>query len=533
MLSFTGKRWHIPQTIVPGETVLEALYRQRGLAAEQGSVPASIYPDGEKAVARIRSALKDQERLTVFGDYDCDGITGAAQLLRFFRRSGHKHGRVRLPHREKDGYGLNMRVVEECKADGTTLMITVDTGISAVEEIAALREAGVDVIVLDHHHVGATIPNATAILHPQLAPGHPLPHPSGAGVAYQLLRLLHEGDTWEDCETDTALAAIGTVADLVPLTGGNRHLTRAGLAALSGLQSGALFSLMQNAELLGKRLTSTDIAFRLAPRINAAGRMADPTLALRALTEGGEYITTLNNLNRDRQDITRTLVEEVTTRCAHTNAPLLADASETYPPGVIGLIAGKLTERFGKPSAIGNMHDGLCTVSLRSPPCYHIAEGLDRLHDLLLRYGGHAQAAGCTLASEKWPEFVEALTADIAERTTPDELVPTLHIDAVLENTNLQLGLVEALQELEPYGQGNTEPLFLLPGAKLESARAVGSDGSHLQARIGDAKVIGFGLAELLPHTEAPLDLVCRLGIDTWQNRANVQLHLVDARLSV
>ena len=315
-----------------------AIERRRTAAA--GDLSGDVAGNG-----RVRGAIAAHETIGIFGDYDCDGITATALLVRFFRRHGVEPV-VRLPHRVHDGYGLSRSMVEECAARGITLLLTVDTGITAVQEIAAAAELGIDVIVTDHHHVPAEVPQALALIHPALAPDHPLPHPSGVGVALQFVRALDGTDAWKDHQTDLALAAIGTIADLVELRGMNRTLVQQGIAALNTLQEGPLALLAASVRTHGAPLTSTDIAFRLSPRINAAGRMEDPHIALTALLEGGEALATLERLNAHRQDATGSLIIR-----AWELLHLLHNRAQNYPhshcwqwrmrnaESIIGLIA--------------------------------------------------------------------------------------------------------------------------------------------------------------------------------------------------
>ncbi|MDD5751896.1 MAG: single-stranded-DNA-specific exonuclease RecJ, partial [Candidatus Peribacteraceae bacterium] len=537
LLSLTGKRWHVSSAeAVPSHAIVALLLKQRGLA-ENCAVPSSaLLPDLPRAVERIRAACERKEQVGIFGDYDCDGITGVAQLVRFFERHGAMPY-VILPHRVHDGYGLKPHIVERFAQQGITLLLTVDTGITAIREIEQARERGMDVIITDHHHLQAELPAAYAIIHPALAPHFPLPHPSGSGVAHLLVRALEENGQWEDCATDSALAMIGTIADLVELKGGNRALVCEGLAALNTLDPASpLGGLAQGIRAKDRPLTSTDIAFRLAPRINAAGRMEDPTIALTALLHGGAALSQLEELNVERQHSARTLLEETLTSLSLTAEPsvalppLLSIAREHFPEGIIGLIAGKLTEQYGRPSLAAAISDGECTASLRSTRAYHITQGLERVSDLLTSFGGHAQAAGCTFKVQHLEELQRRLSEDIAARTTPADLLPALEIDAVLSPRDLSLSLCEQLRHLEPFGQGNPEPLFLLRNVHMEQPRRVGNEGAHLQARIAGHKTIGFRLGHLFEKTSDMLDIVCKIGIDTWNGRKAVQIVVEDIR---
>ena len=417
------------------------------------------------------------------------------------------------------------------------MLITVDTGIASYNEITTATKEGIDVIVTDHHHVPEVLPSAHAVLHPALAPDFPLPHPSGSGVALSLVRAM-EGDQWPDMETDIILASIGTVADLVPMQGENRLLVHHGLHFLTRCQYGPIAQLKEQCGLTGTACTSTDIGFRIAPRINAAGRMDDPTIALSGLLGDSDALAELETLNKRRQGETETCVQEalkelnLEKQTRQTDAPLLVASSPNYGHGIIGLIAGRLTQTFGKPSIAVAIDGDLCTASLRSPPCYHITKGLQKHEELLISYGGHAQAAGCSFGAENLAALREGLAEDILATTKPNDLVPTITIDAEITEPDLTLALCKNLKQLAPHGIGNEPPYFLLRNVQLDTVRTVGSDQSHLQARLGKCKLIGFGLGHLENACKEPVDLVCQIGVDTWGGRESVQLVVEDIDVS-
>lgn len=527
-LSLTGKRWHLPEECA-AEHLLEHLSQRRGMTAvSMQSYDGCIFPEAAKAAKRITEACARGERIGIVGDYDCDGVTSAALLLRMLRRRGSEPV-VRLPHRVHDGYGLKERHVDEMHAADVTLLLVADTGISAHKAVVHARERGIDVVIFDHHEALNGPPPVFAVLHPALTDGFPQPFPCAAGVVFHFLRAL-EGGAWEGRSTDAALAAIGTVADLVPLTGANRALVQEGLRAFNMLQSGPLREMAQRARCTGP-VRSTDIAFRIAPRINAAGRMDDPSIALRALMEGGSAIDDLEMLNARRQADTMTAVDvALGTLRGDDLPPFLTTASAQVTPGIIGLVAGKLTERYGRPSMAVCVGPDECTASLRSTRHYSIIDGLTRCSALLTSFGGHAQAAGCTFPSSNLEALTQALIADVALSVAADDLVPSLTFDASIAPQHITLPLVRSLAALEPFGQGNPEPQFLLRNVQLAAARVVGTDGQHLQATVGGTAVIGFGLGSLLPHASAPLDLACRLSINAWNGREEAQLQIVDAR---
>ena len=526
-LSLTGRRWNSTPNAYERHTasLTRDLLIERDLDHALTKNVTELFPDIQTAAKRIHSALEAKETIGIFGDYDCDGITAALQLVRFFRRRG-VNPVVKLPHRVHEGYGLHSNTINWFREQGVTLLITVDTGITAVSEIAQAKEHGIDVIITDHHQPTEQLPQAHAIIHPIVAQNFPQPHPAGAGVAFALIHALENGE-WEGKDEDEALAMIGTVADLVELRGMNRRLVKRGLERLQTLRHCPLADLRDRTHTS----TSTDVAFRIAPRVNAAGRIDDPHIALRALLDGGDALEALETLNESRQAMTHALFDELSTTI-DTTAPLLWSASEAYHPGIVGLLAGRLTERYGKPSCVVHVGKEACTASLRSPSTYHITQGLTRVGNLLTRFGGHAAAAGCTVTPDNLDGLRRALTRDIEDTVDPESFTPELTIDAVLNASDLSINLVRDLGALEPFGQGNPEPCILLQGVHLADARLVGSDRTHLQCSVEGTKAIGFRMAELLPHTTKKVDVACRLRIDSWNETENLQLHIEDLRIS-
>jgi len=481
--------------------------------------------DMEEAVFRTRSALQKKEKVGIIGDYDADGITGVAQLVRFFRRNGVEP-LVILPHRERDGYGVKEEFIRSLHANGVSLLFTVDTGISAMQQTSLARSLGMDVIILDHHSPAPELPDAI-LVHPALLTTNYslLTHLSGSGVVFTFLRAF-END-WEEKNIDVALAAIGTVADVVPLLGENRTIVTLGLEAMNTGGDAPVFALAHAVRKEGEEIRSSHIGFRIAPRINAAGRLSDPLLSLHALLEGGSKLSTLHTLNEERQDLLEEMLK-IAEGELDCSSPFLGLASASFHPGIVGLIAGKLTERFGKPSIVGCERENIITCSLRSVKGYDVTEALRRHASHLSSFGGHALAAGCTLEKEKWNDVTKLLQEDAQSVLNLQNLLPTLTIDAVIDRSDLTLPFGQSLSLLEPYGAGNKEPLFLLRGQKLSGARSVGKEARHLQCFLGGVKAVGFGLGTLLPSLPEEADIVCRLGINTWNGRGEVQIFIED-----
>ncbi len=488
------------------------------------------------AVDRIEAALTKGETIGIFGDYDADGITGTAQLVRFFRRRGTE-AVVFLPSRLLDGYGLKEASVDEIAAKGVTLLITVDTGVTAHAEIAALKAKGVDVIVTDHHRPRGGRPPAFAVIHPAVPSAFPNAHLSGSGVAFMLVRALEGLKVWEGVGEDTVLAMIGTVGDVVPLTGENRLLVFHGLKAVERLSmTSPLRAMFEAVRSSGRPLTSGDIAFRIVPRINAAGRLEHPSLALHALLGDARALERLHELNAERQTMVEELLE-IAVNGIDSSKLFLTFAHERFTPGVVGLIAGRLTEMFHRPSLVASIENGLCTGSLRSIPGVDVLSCLEHpsVQRHLIRYGGHAQAAGCTIAQEHFSEVSAGLiTAMNALDIHEDLLTPSLSIEAEVPGSEVKMTLAKHLLSLEPFGAQNPEPLFLLSRQRLLDARAVGAEGRHLQCRVGPIKAIGFGLGHLAGELSSSVahDVACSVSINAWNGREEVQLVVKDVRVN-
>lgn len=534
-LSRTGKRWLIDDVDFSGTDIARLLAEKRGIdlsIAAHAPSPQSPQGLGDTVgiFRRIRRAAENRERVLILGDYDCDGITATVLMARLLRRHGIEPS-IRLPHRVNDGYGLTPNLADEiCKTD-TALLITVDSGISSHDEVALLQAKGIDVIITDHHALPQKLPPAFAIAHPELSNSYARPHPSGAGVVLQIIRAI-EGENGPTEAFDLELAMLGTIADVMELKGDNRAIVAKGLAALAHDTDSPIARLCAAANVDTKTATATDIAFRIAPRINAAGRMDDPLIALRALEGDRESLDALNELNERRRDETDQcllLALEDMRRATAASAPLIASLHERYGHGVIGLVAGKLTERSGMPSLIATCSDDICTASLRSPPCVDITAALRECHDLLDRYGGHAQAAGCSFRKDRFDPIVERLSRTIADRTDANDLRPHLHMEGRIDLHDVSLRSCDALRALEPFGAGNPEPRFLLKDVTLDSASRIGGKGEHLRCKIGSCSAVGFGLGEYA-QSEPRADIACRIAKNTWMGKTSAQIIIEDIR---
>lgn len=463
------------------------------------------------AALRVVEALERRERIRIHGDYDADGLTGTAVLLNGLGRLGADIHAF-IPHRLGEGYGVLMDRVAEHVA-GCDLFITVDCGISNHAEIAALKADGVTVIVTDHHSPGAVLPDAT-LVHPMLSPRlEGLPHPTGAGVAFVLLWQVYELLGKDPPLEFADLAAIGTVADVAPLQGFNRALVKEGLRRL---RNSAHVGLAALAAEHCKDFTSTEIAFRVAPRINASSRLGQAEVALRLLTsrdmlEVRPIAEHLSQLNAQRQRIEEAMIERVLPTVDASKPALVVHDADGHP-GVMGIVASRLLERFYKPVYI--IADG--KGSVRSTPGISAVGGLRFAADHLKRYGGHAAAAGFAISDSEIPAFTQAIHTYAAQFPVP---VPQITLDGWLDGEDLA-DLQQALELLQPVGEGNPEPMFYAQG-KPEFVRTL-SEGKHLSFRMNGTKVIKWrDNGENLPQR---IDLAAGLVINEWNGERTVEL---------
>jgi single-stranded-DNA-specific exonuclease len=517
---------------------LEAAEAARGFLTAEASHPLSAFGGLRAAAERIHGHIARRSRITVHGDYDVDGVAATAVLVRALRTLGAEVDWY-LPSRIDDGYGLARATVERLAARGTDLLITVDCAITAVEEVAAARAAGLDVVVTDHHSPRAdgVLPDAP-IVHPSVG-GHPCPDLCATAVAYKLAQALLGADA-ALVDEDLDLVALATVADVVPLTDENRRLVRAGLRALAGTRKPGLRALMEVARVDPGVADASAIGFRLAPRINAAGRLhrADAGLEL-LLTEdparAQAIAAELDAVNTERRDVeTRILFAAEAQVAEQGPAPAYVLAAEGWHPGVIGIVASRIAERHHRPAVLIALDGAEGTGSGRSIPAFDLLGGLTAASRHLDRYGGHRAAAGLTIAREHVGAFREAFTAHAADVLTPADLMPELRIDAVVPGDALTLALAEELERLAPFGQGNPPVSLLVPGAHVDDPRAMG-EGRHvsftLHAGGARSRCVQFGAGSRPPaEPNEPVDAAVRLEVNRWNGAVAPRLVIKHAR---
>lgn len=448
-----------------------------------------LLKDMDKAAARITRAVDNMEKIAVYGDYDADGVTSTSMLYSYLETRG-ADVIFYIPQREGEGYGMNMGAVEYLKEQGVSLIVTVDNGISSVQEVARANELGIDVVVTDHHRPQEILPDAVAVVDAYRPDDtSPYKHFSGVGIAFKLLMALEDGagDVEDLLEAYSDLAAIGTIGDIVPLTGENRTLIRAGLERLSQSDRPGVQALLENAGIAGKALTSTNVAFTLVPRINATGRMGAPERAVRLLISGYEEEAEVlsEEICADNEERRRVEAEIAEAAFADIEAKgymkdrVVVVDGENWHHGVIGIVASRVTERCGKPCMIISRGETEAKGSGRSIEGFSLFEAICACGDLLIKFGGHPMAAGITLKPENIEAFRKRINRYAAEHF-PQMPTQTVTLDCKLNPAALSVSMAQSLTQLEPFGNGNPQPVFGLFNMELSNVTPVGG-GGHLR----------------------------------------------------
>ena len=507
-----------------------------------------LMKDMDKAVARIDRALSDGERIAIFGDYDVDGITATCIMVDYLKGRGADVVHY-IPRRIEDGYGLSCEAIEGLRRGGATLLVTVDCGITGVEEVAYARSIGMDVVVTDHHECKETLPVAAAVVDPRRTDcEYPFKHLAGCGVALKLVLALGGPDREEALFSRyCTLAAIGTVADVMQMTGENRTIVSRGLATLDRSDFIGLHALLKEAGLAGREISSVQIGFVLAPRINAAGRMGAADMAADLLlcqdpAQAEELAKALCALNRERQCVEQTIysqAEEMIEQLPEEERRALVLASDTWHQGVVGIVASRLSEKYSRPSFMIHLNGGVGKGSCRSWGGFNLFAALESCSDLLLGFGGHELAAGFTIDEANIPAFRARMNQYAAEYWVGKAPESALEVDVELRQPGrVTLQEVEALAALEPYGSGNARPLFCLMGATLLRTQNVGQN-RHLKLRLGKGNAQFDGI--FFSTTSAAcgcaegdrVDAAFYLQVNEFRGSRTVQLQMVDIRPSL
>ena len=535
--------------ILMARGIITAQQGKEFLQAKLAALPdPALLPDMEIACKRLEQALRNHEKITIHGDYDVDGITGCTLLVEMLRLMGGEvsyHILLRL----KDGYGLSADAILQAKKDGCSLIVSVDCGVSATAEAALAVELGIDLIITDHHQPPDILPACKALVNPHLVGSEfPWKNLSGVGVAFFLLiglrRQLRENNYFNtikepDLRTGLDLVALGTIADIVPLNGVNRILVRSGLQVLNGDKRAGITALKNVSDV--KEVTSGTVGFRIAPRLNAAGRLEDAALGVQLLLDK-DAVATLNlakqldGFNRERQLLEQqTLTEAIAmVEAQQTDRHTLVLASENWHSGVIGIVASRLVERYHRPTVMIAIEAGQGKGSARSISGFNLYQALKSSSASLAGFGGHEMAAGLSINVTNLNSFIELFEQVATEQLTADDLVPKLAHDGEVKLASFTLPLLHQFETLNPYGAGNPQPVFISRNCRPYAPRILAEKHLKYDLEQDGVKIgcIAFGQAERYDELSGNIDVLYRPGINSWRGNDSVQLQVLDFRSS-
>ncbi len=577
MLSLSNKKWCLAEPSAETVSLLErglqlptavaVLLVNRGVTSEESAKDLMeadftrlhdpfLMTGMQQAVERVIRALQQKEAITVFCDYDVDGVTSAAFLTHFFRDLNCSV-EAYLPERQSEGYGLNCDAVRKIREGGAGLMITADCGITGVKEVALANEIGLDVIVTDHHQVGEEgLPPAIAVLNPHRADcDYPYRFLSGVGLAFKLAIAVRNGlysvgwskESLPNLKRHLDLFALGTIADVAPLTGENHILTLHGLEMLSTTAKPGLVALKETAGIVGN-VDARSVGFGLGPRLNAAGRLGRADRGLHLLTstdlkEAKVLARELERTNTERKEIQEETVAEAES-LFRSEIDIQKDrvivlASEIFHPGVIGIVASRLVDKYHRPTVLIALEAGQGKGSGRSIPRFNLFKAFTDCTEHLVQFGGHAYAAGLTIQEEQIEAFRNAINEVGQQYLSEEDLIPEVRVDAVLDLEEINHSLYSRMALLEPFGAENPVPCFLSRAVKLQEVKLIGKEKNHVRFRAsqgrGRIEGVGFGFAEVFESVDVAtelFDIVYELNLNTWNGREKLEIKLVDIRLS-
>ncbi len=502
----------------------------------------------ERSVLRLVQAIQEKEKITIYGDYDVDGTTSTALLMTFFREVGAVVDYY-IPHRLKEGYSLNTSALQKIRSQGTRVVVTVDNGISAVKEAEVAKELGIDLIITDHHECPEILPAAFSILNPkQKGDSFPGKELAGVGVAFYLLialrKILREkGMLHQDINLRSYLdlVAVGTISDMAPLINTNRILVSEGLKVLRTHPRLGFKALIEAAGI-DRDVTTSHVGFRIGPRINAVGRLEDAALGVRLLLsenleEARSLAKNLNHSNEERQGLEDQILTEAILKVESQGLPqkfkslILCD--EQWHPGVVGIVASRLVEKYYLPAIVLSQNENLLKGSARAIRNFDLITALRNCSSWLEKFGGHRYAAGLALQSENFKNFQVAFDQEVRRQLSEVDFIPSLQLDLEFDLASIKEQVLQEIQLLEPFGMGNAEPRFLLRQASIKESRIVGQ--KHLRMKIGDPsghfQAIGFGLAKKSASIPAKIDLAFIPEWNEWQGNRSIQLRVIDFKV--
>ena len=504
-----------------------------------------LMPDMEKAVDRVVKAIQNKEKVTIFGDYDVDGITSSSILHRFLKECGLET-KIYIPNRITEGYGLNENAVRKIADEGTSLIITVDCGITGIEEVKLAKSLGIDTVVTDHHETGEVLPEAVAVVDCKRKDNtYPFNGLAGCGVAFKLAQGISKRLELpeEKALKYLEIVCVGTISDIVPLEDENRTISKLGLRLLNQTKNPGLKALIESTGY--KKIDSTAVSFGLAPRINACGRMGHEDEALKLfltdnLDEARNLTTKLNEYNTQRQDIEKQIFKEAQVMMENKQEqelPCIVLGGQNWHHGVIGIVSSKITDMYSKPSLLLCFEGEDAKGSGRSVQGFDLHEALENCKENIKQFGGHSMAVGLTIESKKFNEFKKSLE-NYAKKMKVDSIVPIIKIDQKIAMGEISIQDIKSLELLEPYGEANKIPIFQINNVKIESIRTL-SEGKHLKLTVKDENrtidCIGFNLGNLA--TDYPIgskiDIIGNLEINEFRGIENIQVNLKDIRHSI
>jgi len=498
-----------------------------------------LLPDMHQAVARIYRALLSGESIAIYGDFDVDGITGTALLVQGLSALGGKTTPY-IPHRLTEGYGLKTAALENLYRQGISLVITVDCGITALAEVKQARRLGLDVIITDHHTPLEVVPPTVAVINPKLPhSNYPFSELAGVGVALKLLEALFQGIGQEQqLDGLIDLVALGTVADMVPLLGENRYLVKRGLKLINASPRLGVREIIAQSGLNIGSVDTESISWNLAPRLNAAGRLAHAMTSYKLLMtaspqEAHQLSTWLEQKNAERQRLTTKVLAQAREQIlAKGILPLLIAGDRDYPAGIAGLVASRLSEEFYRPAVVIHVGEQFSSGSCRSIPEFNIIYALKQCSRLFSHFGGHAQAAGFTLPTKNLPRLEQILLQLATTQLAGVDLRPQLDIDAEVTLSELSGDTFRAIGQLAPFGYGNPAPTFLSHRVEVVNCYPMGSNGEHLRMKLRQGGIVwdgvGFRLGSYLAEVSSPLGIVYNLKIDRWGGEERLRLNILD-----
>lgn len=507
-----------------------------------------LLTDMEKAVDRILVAIEENEKICIYGDYDVDGITSTALCVNILRKL-EADVIYYIPVRAEEGYGLNHEAIAHIAEQDVNLIITVDCGIRSVDVVETVKESGMNIIITDHHECGEILPDAYAVVNPHRHDSsYPFKELAGVGVAFKLMQAVTESIGYRELLYDVLdIAAIGTIADVVPLLDENRIIVKNGLEKLMNTENVGLKALIDICDLKEKQISSYNIAFIIAPRINAAGRLADAGRCVELLITEDEalaysIVKELEVENKERQRIEAEILEQAVAKLTaekdFENSKVLVLDELNWHPGVIGIVASRIVEQFSKPSILIGVDNEIGKGSGRSMSGFNLYEAMNKCSELLEKFGGHEMAAGLTIKAGNIEAFRKKINEIAEDMLQGKELSPELLVDYKLEPADINLQIAKKLKDLEPFGMGNPNPNFVCRNMQVIDKKLVGANNKHLSLNLYDGnnnvKAIAFNMGNLFNvlSSSKKIDIICCMDINLWNNNENVQLIIKDIKIN-